>query len=183
MCGKYSHTYFATLYEQFVSVIHAPLFYCTVILTIRSSIAYIKSLSNRNTVTSSEKSLEFSMCKTSSTPATLYSFFVPPPIVTYRLLSHCLLSRGATAGKGSLREALSNNVQPVDLYSVTLSFHTLSKAAIMAWEGLRPGGKLQAGQGMPSIKIAFIILNFPQIVSKNKASFHLNGWRELFWAV
>lgn len=81
------------------------------------------------------------MGKTSSPPpATLYSFFVPPPIVSYRLLSLCLLSRGATAGKGSLREALSNNVQPVDLYTVTLSFHTLPKAAIMAGEGLRPGG-------------------------------------------
>lgn len=104
----------------------------------------------------SNSSLRVATGETSSPPpAILCSFFVPPPppIVTYRLLSLCLLSRGATAGKGSLREALSNNDQPVDLYTVTLSFHTLSKAAIMAGEGLRLGGKLQAGQGMPSIKI------------------------------
>lgn len=72
-------------------------------------------------------------------PVVLCFVFVPPPIVTYRLLSLCLLSRGATAGKGSLREALSNNDQPVDLYTVTLCFHTLSKAAIMAGEGGAPG--------------------------------------------
>lgn len=55
---------------------------------------------------------------------------------------------------------MSNNDQPVDLYTVTLSFHTLSKAAVMGGEGLRLGergggglGGLQAGQGMPSIKI------------------------------
>lgn len=103
---------------------------------------------------SDSSSLRVALGKTlSPPPAILCFFFVPPPIVTYRLLSHCLLSLGATAGKGSLREALSNNDQPVDLYTVTLSFHTLSKAAIMAGEGLGPGGKLQAGQGMPSIKI------------------------------
>lgn len=89
----------------------------------------------------------------SPTSAKLLSVFVPPPIVTYCLLSLCLLSLGATAGNGSLREALSNNDQPADLHNVTLSFHTLSKAAIMGGEELRPGGKLQAGQGMPSTKI------------------------------
>lgn len=56
--------------------------------------------------------------------------------------------------KGSLREALSNNDQPGDLRTVTLSFHTQRKAVIMGGEKQRPrGGALQAGQGMPSIKI------------------------------
>lgn len=56
--------------------------------------------------------------------------------------------------KGSLREALSNNDQPGDLRTVTLSFHTQCKAVIMGGEKQRPrGGELQAGQGMPSIKI------------------------------
>lgn len=56
--------------------------------------------------------------------------------------------------KGSLREALSNNDQPGDLRTVTLSFHTQRKAVIMGGETQRPrGGELQAGQGMPSIKI------------------------------
>lgn len=86
------------------------------------------------------------MGETSSPPSSHPLFLLTPPppqlIITYRLLSLCLLSRGATAGKGTLREALSNNDQPVDLYSVTLSFQTLPKAAIMAGEGLRPGGTL-----------------------------------------
>lgn len=55
----------------------------------------------------------------------------PLQIVTYRLLSLCLLSRGAKAGKGSRGEAFSNNDQPADLYTVTLSFHTLPKAVTM----------------------------------------------------
>lgn len=56
--------------------------------------------------------------------------------------------------KGSLREALSNNDQPGDLRTVTLSFHTQRKAVIMGGEKQRPrGAELQAGQGMPSIKI------------------------------
>lgn len=56
--------------------------------------------------------------------------------------------------KGSLRKALSNNDQPSDLHTVTLSFHTQRKAVIMGGEKQRPrGGELQAGQGMPSIKI------------------------------
>lgn len=56
--------------------------------------------------------------------------------------------------KGSLREALSNNDQPGDLRTVTLSFHTQRKAVIMGGEKQRPReGELQAGQGMPSIKI------------------------------
>lgn len=56
--------------------------------------------------------------------------------------------------KGSLREAFSNNDQPGDLRTVTLSFHTQREAVIMGGEKQRPrGGELQAGQGMPSIKI------------------------------
>lgn len=56
--------------------------------------------------------------------------------------------------KGSLREALSNNDQPGDLRTVTLSFHTQRKAVIMGGEKQGPReGELQAGQGMPSIKI------------------------------
>lgn len=42
--------------------------------------------------------------------------------------------------KGSLREALSNNDQPVDLRTVTLSFHTQCKTVIMGGErGRAPG--------------------------------------------
>lgn len=60
------------------------------------------------------------------------SAIVDPPIILYRRLPLRPLSRGATAGKGSLREALSNNDRPADLYTVTLSFHTLPKTAIVA---------------------------------------------------
>lgn len=50
---------------------------------------------------------------------------------------------------------MSNNDQSLDLYTVTLSFHTLPVAA-EAKEGplgLKEREKLPAGQGMPSIKI------------------------------
>lgn len=79
----------------------------------------------------------------------LQSLLVPPPILPYRLLSPCPLSRRATAGNGSLGEALSNNDQSADLYTVTLRFHTPSEAAVMGGEGL----KARAGQGMASTKI------------------------------
>jgi len=42
--------------------------------------------------------------------------------------------------KGAGGEAISNNDQPADLYTVTLSFHTLPKVAIMAGE-VEPGGE------------------------------------------
>lgn len=71
----------------------------------------------------------------------------PLQIVTYRLLSLCLLSRGAKAGKGSRREAFSNNDQPADLYTVTLSFHTLPKAVTMVGvEEVGPRGSSRQGR-------------------------------------
>lgn len=71
----------------------------------------------------------------------------PLQIVTYRLLSLCLLSRGAKAGKGSRGEAFSNNDQPADLYTVTLSFHTLPKAVTMVGvEEVGPRGSSRQGR-------------------------------------
>lgn len=79
---------------------------------------------------------------------------VPPcPAADSHLSSFVSLSLigRATAGNGSLGEALSNNDQSADLYTVTLSFHTPSEAAVMGGEGL----KARVGQGMASTKIDF----------------------------
>lgn len=81
--------------------------------------------------------------------------------------------------KRSLREALSNNDQPVDLRTVTLSFHTQCKAVIMGGERQRPrGGELQAGQGMPSIKIDLHYSQFSTNSLKEQgiASFRWRAW-------
>lgn len=84
-------------------------------------------------------------------PAILWSVFVPLPIITYHLLCLCLLSRGAMAGKGTLREALSNNDQPDDLYTVTLNFHTQSKAAASNGRRRVEGAEArEVGRGAPA---------------------------------
>lgn len=81
--------------------------------------------------------------------------------------------------KGSLREALSNNDQPVDLRTVTLSFHTQRKAVIMGGERQRPrGGELQAGQGMPSTKIDLHYSQFStnSLKEQGSVSFWWRAW-------
>ncbi len=75
-------------------------------------------------------------------PAILYFFFVLPPIVTYRLLSLCLLSRGATAGKGSLREASSTVTSRVT--SILWPWVSTPCPKQQSWQG-RGGGWGQGG--------------------------------------
>lgn len=64
---------------------------------------------------------------------------------------------GPQQEEGRLREEQSNNDQSLDLYTLTLSFHTQPITATGCW------GLEQGGEGMPSPKID---LHYSQIFHK-----------------
>lgn len=110
-----------------------------------------------------------------STSAILRTFFVPTDCHLssfVSLIAWCHSRKRGACGRPWV--TMTSRVTSV-------SFHTQRKAVIMGGEKQRPrGGELQAGQGMPSIKIDLHYSEFSTNSLKEQGIISFDAWQELF---